>query len=217
MKWYLTAATAPITNIPATTGWELSSGMIRRALLTTMSGTNAAATVAETSTSNVYDVCLYQGVSPPMLRAGNIGGALTLMVAILSSSTLADMVTYVQLYVTVGDTAAVRGSMMNGNYTNAWPTTATGRSHGNAGLATVACQAGDRVVVEIGYRARNTVSTSYSGTIRYGGTAGDLAASDTGTVATTRSGFLSIVGQDTDDLWTPPTARTGDHFHTLAA
>lgn len=217
MKWYLTAATAPITNIPAATGWETSTAMTRRALLTAMSGANTSVTAFETSTSNVYDACLYQGVSPPMLRAGNIGGSMTLLVAVLSSSAVADMVTYVQLYVTVGDTTTLRGSMMNGNYTNAWTTAATGRSHANAALSTVACQAGDRVVCEIGYRARNTVSTSYSGAIRYGGTSGDLAASDSGTVATSRSGHLSIVGQNTDDLWTPPTTRPGDHFHTLAA
>lgn len=216
MKWYLTATAAPITNIPAFTGWETSTAMTRRALLTSMAGTNTSVTAFETSTSSTYDVALYQGVSPPMLRAGTFGGAMTLVVGVTASATAADMVTYVMIYVTVGDTTTVRGSLMNGNYSTAWPTAATGRSHTNT-LTGLACQAGDRVVCEIGYRARNIVSTSYSGSVRYGGTSADLVAGDSGTVATSRSGHLSVVGEQTDTLWTPPTTRPGDHFHTLAA
>lgn len=38
-------------------------------------------------------------------------------------------------------------------------------------LSSLAVSAGDRIVVEIGYRATNSVSTSFTGTLAYGGTA----------------------------------------------
>ena len=49
--------------------------------------------------------------------------------------------------------------------------------------------AGDRLVVEVGYRALNTSTTPYSGTLYYGGTGGDLTD---GGAANTLTGYLDI-------------------------
>jgi hypothetical protein len=88
---------------------------------------------------------------------------------------------HVHAYVTVGDTDTLRGTLVN-NYTellgtNEWPTTATGVSPTAAVVLTpVAIVANDRIVIEVGYDARNTSTTSYTGTLWYGGTnATDLA------------------------------------------
>src|SRR5206468_2965764 len=81
------------------------------------------------------------------------------------------------------------------------PTTATERTVDLAVPAGgVACQAGDRLVIELGYRAANTVTTSYTGTLYYAGTGDDLQEGDTGTPASTRVPSLVI---DTANLFEP--------------
>jgi hypothetical protein len=62
--------------------------------------------------------------------------------------------------------------------TNEWGTTALGKALSAAAtLTAVAALTGDRIVVEIGYRSRNTtVTTSRTGTIWYGGSGSDLTS-----------------------------------------
>jgi hypothetical protein len=59
--------------------------------------------------------------------------------------------------------------------------------HSQVVTSAVTLNAGDRIVVEFGYRAQNTSTTSYSGTIRYGGSGTtDLNAADGDTAVSTR-------------------------------
>jgi hypothetical protein len=61
--------------------------------------------------------------------------------------------------------------------TNEWGTTALGKALSAAAtLTAVSALAGDRVVIEIGYRARNTTASTRTGTIWYGGSGSDLAS-----------------------------------------
>jgi hypothetical protein len=81
---------------------------------------------------------------------------------------------------------------------NEWPTTAQGKAFlGAQTLSSLAISAGDRLVVEIGFIARNSSTTSFTGTLRYGtqdpstlDDAPDLAAADT--AVTTKAGFLTF-------------------------
>jgi hypothetical protein len=100
-----------------------------------------------------------------------------------------------------------------------FPTTATGRqTSGSNSRAVTGCQAGDRLVLELGYVAENTSSTSFTGYINYGGT-GATALADGSTAVTTNPGWMDFNDDTVADFWVaPPSASVeGDYFPFLAA
>lgn len=135
---------------------------------------------AETVSSADYDVLLLRCVSAPLAADHNFSGTLNLMMGVQESNAAADMAYYLHVFVTQGDTDNLRGTLL-ANYadpdTNEWGTTALGKALSAAAtLTAVSALAGDRIVVEIGYRSRNTVTTSRTGTIWYGGSGSDLTS-----------------------------------------
>lgn len=135
--------------------------------------------VAETVATADYDVLLLRCVSAPLATDHSFSGTLDLVMGVQeASSSDADMAFYLHVFVTQGDTDNLRGTLL-ANYadpnTNEWGTTALGKSlSAVATLTAVSALAGDRIVVEIGYRARNTTTSSRTGTIWYGGSGSDL-------------------------------------------
>lgn len=135
--------------------------------------------VAETVATADYDVLLLRCVSAPLAADHNFSGTLDLVMGVQeASSSDADMAFYLHIFVTQGDTDNLRGTLL-ANYadpnTNEWGTTALGKSlSATATLTAVSALTGDRIVVEIGYRARNTTTSSRTGTIWYGGSGSDL-------------------------------------------
>lgn len=135
--------------------------------------------VAETVATADYDVLLLRCVSAPLAADHAFSGTLDLVMGVQeASSSDADMAFYLHVFVTQGDTDNLRGTLL-ANYadpnTNEWGTTALGKSlSAVATLTAVSALAGDRIVVEIGYRARNTTTSSRTGTIWYGGSGSDL-------------------------------------------
>ena len=135
---------------------------------------------AETVSSADYDVLLLRCVSAPLAADHNFSGTLNLMMGVQESNAAADMAYYLHVFITQGDTDNLRGTLL-ANYadpdTNEWGTTALGKALSAAAtLTVVAALTGDRIVVEIGYRSRNTVTTSRTGTIWYGGSGSDLSS-----------------------------------------
>ena len=135
---------------------------------------------AETVSSTDYDVLLLRCVSAPLAADHNFSGTLNLMMGVQESNAAADMAYYLHVFITQGDTDNLRGTLL-ANYadpdTNEWGTTALGKALSAAAtLTVVAALTGDRIVVEIGYRSRNTVTTSRTGTIWYGGSGSDLSS-----------------------------------------
>lgn len=136
--------------------------------------------IAETVATADYDVLLLRCVSAPLAADHNFSGTLDLVMGVQeSSSSDADMAFYLHIFVTQGDTDNLRGTLL-ANYadpnTNEWGTTALGKSlSAVATLTAVSALAGDRIVIEIGYRARNTTTSSRTGTIWYGGSGSDLS------------------------------------------
>lgn len=190
--------------------------MVSRALSTTKSGTNTFVSQAETSTSSSYRALLIRGISEPLAAGGNTGGNITTMFARNESSTNMNAKRILHVYATVGNSDTVRGTLLSTNVdATEWPTTLTGGTDTIA-LSTVAVQAGDRIVIEVGFEAQNTSSTSMTGTMRYGGTdATDLTASTTG--VTTRSPYVEFSGMDA--LFTAPKPKIetlSDDFTTDA-
>lgn len=199
-KLYLTTKTAPYTPATIRGGWEDTAGAVTR-MLDTIKGDGGAITSvarAETNASNVYDVLLYRGVSGP-IAAQTFSGTINVMLGVLESNAAADFAYYIHAYVTQGDSDTVRGTLL-ANYfettANEWPTAAAGKALASAQtVGAVVASAGDRIVVEIGFRALNTVTTSYTGTLRYGtqnptdfSAAPDLTAGST--AVTTSAGYI---------------------------
>lgn len=132
-------------------------------------GSNAARTASEAVLTNPYRVAVLRGVSRP-LAAQTISGTLDVLLGIQESNADADFYWKVYVYVTVGDTDAVRGVLLDYEDSGTeWPTTSTGTALPSAqSLTSQAVTEGDRLVIEIGFISRNAHSTSRTGTIRVG-------------------------------------------------
>jgi hypothetical protein len=161
---------------------------------------------AETINTTDYDVLLLRCVSAPLAANCNFSGTLNVMMAVQESNTDADLAYYLHAFVTQGDTDNLRGTLL-ANYndlnTNEWGTTALGKTlSAAASLSAVSALTGDRIVIEIGYRARNTLTSSRSGTIYYGGNGSDLVS---GGAATSGVGYFDF--SDTFTLADNPVLR----------
>jgi hypothetical protein len=179
--------------------------MANVALLPTKTGANAAAAQADTVATNPFRAVLLRGVSEPLYASGNSGGTMQIMIARVESNAAMNANSLLTVYATVGNSDTVRGTLFSTAVdATEWPTVNTGGGY-TVSLSTVALQAGDRIVVEYGYNAANSVTTSYTGTVRYGGTvAADLVAGTTG--VTTRSPWVEFSAMDA--LFTAPKPLT---------
>lgn len=171
---YLTNRAAPYTPATIRGTWNDTAGSVTKALDQSkeQGGVSAAVSRAEAVATNPYDVLLYRGISGPM-AAQTLSGNLNVCIGVSESNIAADFNWHLHLYVTVGDSDTVRGTLIN-DYVeaagvNEWPTTGTMIALNAAvALSSLAVSAGDRLVALLGVRARNTVTTSYTASLRYG-------------------------------------------------
>ncbi len=201
-----------VAYIPATLrgAWEKTTGhtVCGMGIAKDLSGLGGPLSInsAETVNTTDYDVLLLRCVSAPLAANCNFSGTLNVMMAVQESNTDADLAYYVHAFVTQGDTDNLRGTLL-ANYndlnTNEWGTTALGKAlSAAASLAAVSALTGDRIVIEIGYRVRNTLTSSRSGTIYYGGNGSDLVS---GGAATSGVGYFDF--SDTFTLADNPVLR----------
>ena len=198
---YLTAAASPYTPATLRGAWDDTGGQVTRALQYTPVAGGASTTVAraEATATTPYHVLLYRGVSEP-LAAQTIAGTVDVVLGVHESDGAADLCFHLHIYVTQGDSDTPRGTLLSDyveTTSDEWPTTNTGRALASAqALSSLAVSAGDRIVVEVGYIARNSVATSYTGTLRYGTSDGftreypDLTAGSTAT--SSRAPYVSF-------------------------
>jgi hypothetical protein len=173
-RFYLHNAAAPYTPATIRGAWSQTTGAVIGALDSAKAGGGklTSKTIAETSTTNPFDVLIGRWVSGP-LAAQTISGTLNVTLGIQENNLSADINWHIHVYVTQGDSDTPRGTLLT-DYTealgvNEWPTTQTFKQLNAAQtLASLAISAGDRVVIEVGYTARNAVATSFSGTVWYG-------------------------------------------------
>ncbi len=173
-RFYMQNAAPDFATVVTNRGaWNNTASVLQRKLSRTKAGVIASKAVAETSATNNWDVLLLKLVSEPIPTAQTIAGTLTWVAGALESNANMNAFWHVHAYVTVGDTDALRGTLVT-DYTetvNEWPTTAVGTGPvGPLVLTPVAISANDRIVIEVGYVARNTSTTSRTGTVWYGGT-----------------------------------------------
>jgi hypothetical protein len=176
-RFYLHNDAAPYTPATLRGAWDQTAQAVTKRIdasrLPATTPTNVAA--AETNVAAEWDVLLYRGVSGP-LAAGTIGtGTVNVMLPVIENNPAADFHFHLHIYITQGDSDTQRGTLL-ADYreaagVNEWGAdgAACGRALNAAvALSSLAVTAGDRLVIEIGYTARNTVTTSYTGTLYYG-------------------------------------------------
>lgn len=178
-RFYLTNSAAEVTPAGSTGNWDATTGAVAKALATTKAGAAVSSAQSEVSKSAGYDVLLGRWVSERVRTAGTLQGGISAAIAGLESNTAADMSLRLVVYVETAS-GTVRGEALDVTGSE-WTGSAAGQTL--SGTATsVSCEQFDRIVVEVGYTAANTASTSYTGTAYYGGTdATDMSAGDTNT------------------------------------
>lgn len=175
---------SPTYTPPTVRGaWE-STGNIARALQSAPDVANQGAVQVqsgyEVTTLTNYDVLLLRAVTAPLDANYTFGGTLNIMLPVQQSASNSSNSYYLHVYVTTGNSDTVRGTLL-ANYfessTGDWSTTAAAKALLAAqSLAAVAAQAGDRIVVEIGFRAKNGFSPQQFGYLYYGGYGADIAS-----------------------------------------
>lgn len=177
-KLYLTNTAADYSPATLRGAWDDTGAVVTKRLdvLREGGGVGVMVTRAETSSDPEWDVLLYRGVSGP-LAAQTISGSLDAMIGVAETDTPDNFHYHVHAYVTQGDSDTLRGTLLS-DYreaagVNEWPNFATATTRGHAfnaaqALASLAVSAGDRLVVEIGFVARNSSATSKTGRLQYG-------------------------------------------------
>lgn len=168
--------------------WDQTTAAVRRCLspIAMASGaTEITFAEAETSATNNFDVLLVQAISPP-LAAQTISGAISGQIRASETDALANMVGHINVRAFNGAGATDRGTLLDAaDPTEFVLTTLTNRKFpvSTSPTSTVISE-GDVLVVEVGYRAVNTATTSWSGTVSLGsGAAADLAVDESTTAA----------------------------------
>jgi hypothetical protein len=190
-RFYLPSTGTPPISPAADGSWEQTSDLIRLSLVTTKIGsTQLIQSGASNSTTGSFDVLLAQYISDP-LGAQTIDGTVKGVTKARETNGAADLRTQMIIKVVSGDGLTVRGTLLShdeGTLTSEWSTSSTLNSRlapvalRSNTLTPVVAQAGDRVVVEIGYRRHTTIDpTSYTGRLYFEDSGTDLPESDSDT------------------------------------
>lgn len=178
-QFYLTADTATYTPTTWKGGWDKTTSAV--SLLLDSTKTTADLTKytiqniqsAEVNTSPTYRVALARFVSAPLL-AQNISGTIQIMAGVLAEPDGGELYYSLHVWATVGNSDTARGTLLN-QYTesasslNAWPGDPKGRDMiVSAAMSALDIEDDDRLVVEVGYMARNSSATAYTGVLYYG-------------------------------------------------
>lgn len=174
-------------------------------------GTAATAAAAETTTTTNWDVLLRRWVSDPFIVDGTLSGTMNWSFGALESSSTMSARTHLHVFILRGTDTLVGTLVTDYASSTTWPTTAAARSESGRAITSTDFLTGDRIVVELGYRAVNTSSTSFTGTINYGNT-GTTDLAGTNANVTTRPGWVEFSGLD--GLMYPEISSIKDSFST---
>lgn len=189
-RFYLpSTGTSPIASLGYAAEWEASSTAVRRPTFRTKQSTamTAVGQADATATSN-RDAVVGQFISEP-LAAQTISGTVKGQIRAQENASTANLRSQCIIRVVQSDNTTIRGTLyagdlstLTGNPTNEWATTGTNRPMpfgGSVSLSSLAIQAGDRLVIELGYRKHAAASTT--GTLYFGDNAATDLAEDTTT------------------------------------
>lgn len=182
-RWYLPSSGAAAVSPSYDGGWEETSDADRLKMVTTKIS-SAMTNKSATTLSTAGDTLVRQYVGDP-LDAQTIDASIRCFARALEAATTVDAVSRIVLKVVSNDGGTVRGTLLSiGDYSTGaeWNTSLRNKSFANGDAPTsVAAQAGDRVVLEIGFNHGAVVS---SATINFGDDSGtDLGENETDTAA----------------------------------
>jgi hypothetical protein len=208
-RFWLTNAAAPYTPTTRRGAWDVASGEDVQLLGRKPQGSAGTSSINVGSTAADRDVLLHRSISAGAVKAGTISGTVGWTIGVKESNVDANAVWHLHIYVTTGDSDTPRGTLLS-DYIGSteFTTTATGTAITGQAVSSVAIQAGDRIVVEIGYRA-NALATTYNATINYGNT-GTTDLNNGDTAVTTEPGWVEFSG--TDGLFTAAFGTLTDTF-----
>lgn len=173
-RWYMQRTAAGFT--PTLNGaWDQTT--VSTGKLSQVKDVNAALQVqqAETSANIDHDVVLTRHVSDPLTAAQTITGTFDLCMAAFESNADADMFFHIHAWVTQGDSSTPRGVLLSDYIdNNELPTSEQGHAITQQSVSSVDAEVGDRIVVEVGYRATNSTTSSRTGRTYHGGTGADI-------------------------------------------
>jgi hypothetical protein len=211
-KLYLTTTAAGYTPATLRGAWDDTSNYVTKELNPSKTGGGNIVNQqqGETSASPTWDVLLYRGVTGP-LAAQTINCNIDCVLGVIGSD---DQSFHIHIYVTQGDSDTPRGTLLS-DYLAGTDYFANGIQTGKnlpspQAIGSLAIQDGDRMVIEIGYRAYNIATGFRQGAMYYGtsvaGTpVADLA--DGGTDGTTKAGFITF-SASIDEFVAPQTLTT---------
>lgn len=198
-RLYFVNVTAPYSPATLRGAWDSTASYVDKFLAERNYGAegHVPVVIAETSASADYDVLLGRFVSWP-LAAQTIEGTLDGYVLAAESNAAADMALHIHVYVTTGDSDTPRGTLLTDYVAPTGKEWASGfpvaRNIGAQALSSLSVSAGDRLVVEVGYIARNASATSYEGRFIYGTQAGKLDATSESDWADTNGSLQQSTG-----------------------
>lgn len=177
-QFYLTGDPAPYIPGVWMGGWNKTTDAVDRQLDSTKTTADPTKYViqsvesTEASTSPLYRVALARFVSGPLI-AQLISGTMQLMAGVRASNIAAELYYSVHLWATQGDTDLIRATLIDqfselATSLNPFPADPKGRDL----ILSAAIDAGtimdnDRLVLEVGYIARNISGTAYAGGLYY--------------------------------------------------
>lgn len=182
--------------------WDHIIGSTDSVLARLPRGQNSVPSQSENTATANWDELIIRYISDP-LAAQTISGTLDINLLVRETDAAANMVTHIHAYITAGDTNTVRGTILTDFIdTTEWSVSATDYASvyvTGIALSSQAITAGDRIVVEIGYQAQNSVTTNYTGALKVGGSTA-AATNETGqTSSSTKCGWIEF---SQDLLWT---------------
>lgn len=189
-RLYLSSDDTQYTPPTNKAGWEGTGSSVVQRLSRRRSGIATDIAIPENDASPTFDRLLGKWISDP-LAAQTISGTVAFMLLMAESLAAGDLFPHIHAYVTQGDTDSVRGTLI-ANYIGAAELAVNASNHEivslpSVALTSVTAVAGDRLVVEIGYRATNTVTTGYTGKLKFGGTTSDAVGTETNVTGTSNT------------------------------
>ncbi|WP_354643873.1 hypothetical protein [Kitasatospora camelliae] len=208
-RFWLTSSAPPYTPTTKRGAWDVSTGEDVQYLGRKPAGSAGTSTINVGSTAADRDILLHRSISDGAVKAGTVAGTVTWMIGAKESNAALNGFFHLHIYVTSGDTDTPRGTLLTDSIgATEFGTTAIGATEGAKTLSSVAVQVGDRIVVEIGYRA-NAGSSTQNATINYGNTGTtDLSAGSAS--VTSQPGWVEFSGAD--GLWTKSFSALTDQF-----
>jgi hypothetical protein len=194
-RFWLTSSAPPYTPTTRRGAWDVASGEDVQLLGRKPAGSAGTSSINAGSTAADRDVLLHRSISAGAVKAGTISGTVSWTIGVRESNVDCNAVWHVHIYVTSGDSDTPRGTLLS-DYIGSteFTTTATGTQITGQAISSLAIQTGDRLVVEIGYRAQS-LSTTYNSTVNYGNT-GTTDLTSGSTSVTTAPGWVEFSGMD---------------------